>query len=335
MRAEQHAQRAASGHARSSRSARCRRRRARRAPAVRPAVHRVTRSSSPSQIRQHLGDVGQQLARTPRRLGFRAECHGQRPRLPVRHGRTQTRRSRPAGPRSRSSSIRHGRQCRTRGRTMTPLTNASGRRLAGATHDTRGRDRLQRRCDHDRDALAGGRQPGGRPRRCGRLRRRPPTSCRSTASTTSSSGSATPARRRPITARCGASRRSRSAAWRPRSATGRATSWSRTGSGSCSRPRSRPTARSPSTSANTATACTTSRSRSRTSSRPGARPRPAAPRPSWTRRSSTAARMGRCGGRRSGRTARPSTRSSIGATTTAPSPRAIGRSSRRRVPPRG
>ena len=63
---------------------------------------------------------------------------------------------------------------------------------------------------------------------------RPPTSCRSRASTTSSSGSATPARRRPTTARCGASPRSRSAASRPRSATGPATSWSRTTSGSCS-----------------------------------------------------------------------------------------------------
>ena len=63
---------------------------------------------------------------------------------------------------------------------------------------------------------------------------RRPTSCRSRASTTSSSGSATPARPRPTTAPCGASRRSPSAASRPRSATGPATSWSRTTSGSCS-----------------------------------------------------------------------------------------------------
>ena len=45
---------------------------------------------------------------------------------------------------------------------------------------------------------------------------RPPISCPSTASTTSSSGSATPARPRPTTARCGASRRSPSAASRPK-----------------------------------------------------------------------------------------------------------------------
>ena len=78
--------------------------------------------------------------------------------------------------------------------------------------------------------------------------RRPPISCRSMASTTSSSGSATPARPRTTTARCGASRRSRSAGSRRRSATGPATSWSRTASASCSRRRSPRTARSPSTS---------------------------------------------------------------------------------------
>ena len=92
------------------------------------------------------------------------------------------------------------------------------------------------------------------------------TSCRSRASTMSSSGWATRARRRPTTARCGASRRSPSPASRPAFGTGPATSCGRTTSRSCSPRRSRRTARSPSTSIATATACTTSRSRSTTSS---------------------------------------------------------------------
>ena len=87
---------------------------------------------------------------------------------------------------------------------------------------------------------AGRREPVGRPRQQERLSPRRRTSCPSTASTTSSSGSATPARRPPTSARCGASRRSPTPASRRACATGPATSCARTTSRSCSPRRSAP-----------------------------------------------------------------------------------------------
>ena len=86
-----------------------------RSPAL--AVHDPLQLAEPEG--EHLGDMGKDLARTPRRLGFRAEVFGQRPRLTGGDTRSQGR-VRGAGI-GESIQVggqiggRHGRQCRTWG----------------------------------------------------------------------------------------------------------------------------------------------------------------------------------------------------------------------------
>ena len=81
------------------------------------AVHDPLQLAQPEG--EHLGHVGEDLARAPRRLGLRAEVLGQRPRL-TGGDTVGQRRVRTAGI-GESVQVggqiggRHGRQCRTRG----------------------------------------------------------------------------------------------------------------------------------------------------------------------------------------------------------------------------
>ena len=122
--------------------------------------------------REHLLEVGEQLARSPRRLGRVIEPLGKRPGGSSLEGRPKTGeplgRRRPAGCRSRSCVAaavvgRHRRQFRTRGVAWAARScGRAPRRSVPSRRQLGDRD--------DGDDLEGRGQPGRRPDRHGRLR---------------------------------------------------------------------------------------------------------------------------------------------------------------------